>query len=256
LIVLEWILQFQPDAVETWSFWLLIFTSFFTSALTAAVGIGGGILLLAILANILPPLVVVPVHTLVQLGSNTGRLLTLKGFADWKIVLWVSVGSLFGALAGGQLAINAPVSVIQLAMGLFIFYSAWLPIFKLSSGRKSFGFLGLITSFLGMFISGTAPFIYVVLKELFTDRRGVMATVAAINVFQQSARAIIYFFLGFAFIQWLPLIAMMVVTGFLGTLTGKHLLHRISSARADQLLKWVLTLLALRLLYQSVVSSF
>jgi uncharacterized membrane protein YfcA len=111
-----------------------------------------------------------------------------------------------------------------------------------------------MTSFLGMFISGTGPFIYVVLKDLFNDRRGVMATVAAINVFQQFVRSAIFFLLGFAFVQWLPLIAMMVATGFLGTLSGKFLLNKISSAFADRLLKWVLTLLALRLLYQSVLS--
>lgn len=249
----EWFVQYQPLAIETWSFWLLIFASFFTSALTASVGIGGGILLLAIMANTMPPLAVVPVHTLVQFGSNAGRLMTLKGFANWQIVLWVSLGSIVGATLGGQLVLNVPVVFLQLALAIFIFYSAWFPIFKLSSGRRSLSFLGFITSFLGMFISGTGPFIYVVLKEFFTDRRGIMATVASINVFQQSFRAALFFLLGFAFSDWIALILMMVATGFLGTLTGKYMLSRISTQRADLLLKWVLTVLSLRLLYQSVI---
>ena len=40
----------------------LVALSFFTSALTAAVGIGGGVVLLAVMASFLPPLVVLPVR--------------------------------------------------------------------------------------------------------------------------------------------------------------------------------------------------
>ncbi|TGG93856.1 sulfite exporter TauE/SafE family protein [Natronospirillum operosum] len=249
-------MQWQPEAVADWAFWLLVVCSYFTSALTAALGIGGGVTLLAIMANLLPALSVVPVHTVVQFGSNFGRLLTLRGFADWRILLWFSLGGVVGALAGGQLVISVPAAVIQTAMGVFILYSAWLPIFKLSSGRSSMALLGGVTSFLGMFISGTGPFVYVVLKDLFSDRRGVMATVAAINVSQQAVRAIIFALLGFAFAQWWLLIALMIATGFLGTLTGKVFLERVPLHIAQRLLKLVLTLLALRLLYVGISQFF
>ncbi|MCH8552475.1 MAG: TSUP family transporter [Natronospirillum sp.] len=248
----DWILQWLPESLAPWAVWLLVVCSYFTSALTAALGLGGGVALLAVMANVVPPLAIVPVHTVVQFGSNFGRLLTLLGFADWRILLWFSLGGLVGALAGGHLAVNVAPAFIQVALGAFILYSAWLPIFKLSSGRRSMALLGAGTSFLGMFVSGTAPFVYVVLKDLFTDRRGIMATLAAINTVQQSVRAVIFGLLGFAFVEWWLLIALMIATGFLGTLTGRLFVDRAPAALAQRLLQIVLTVLALRLLYVGV----
>ena len=57
-------------ALSTLSATLLIVASFFTSLITASLGIGGGVLLLAILASTLPITALIPVHGLVQLGST------------------------------------------------------------------------------------------------------------------------------------------------------------------------------------------
>ena len=54
-------------------FLLLVTTSFIASMLTASVGIGGGTLVLAVLVVTVPIAAVVPLHSVVQLGSNTGR---------------------------------------------------------------------------------------------------------------------------------------------------------------------------------------
>ena len=73
--------------------------SFFTSAMTAAAGIGGGVVLLAIMATVYPPAVLIPVHGMVQLGSNGGRALLMTGdrdmfqcATDQVTVLYVSTG--------------------------------------------------------------------------------------------------------------------------------------------------------------------
>ena len=52
---------------------LLVVASFFTSALTAAFGVGGGIAMLALMGLFIPVAAVIPVHGAVQLGSNSGR---------------------------------------------------------------------------------------------------------------------------------------------------------------------------------------
>jgi len=51
----------------------LITLSTFTSAITAAFGLGGGSLLIAVMSLFMPAAIVVPVHGAVQLGSNGGR---------------------------------------------------------------------------------------------------------------------------------------------------------------------------------------
>ena len=56
----------------------LVALSLFTSALTAAAGIGGGLVLLSVMASFLPPIVVIPTHGVVQLGSNAGRAVLLR----------------------------------------------------------------------------------------------------------------------------------------------------------------------------------
>ena len=67
------IVEFIPPDLTILSTTGLVLLSFLTSALTAAVGIGGGLIFLAALASFLPPLVVLPVHGMVQFGSNGGR---------------------------------------------------------------------------------------------------------------------------------------------------------------------------------------
>ena len=52
---------------------LLVVASSFTSALTAAFGLGGGIAMLALMGLFVPVAALIPVHGAVQLGSNTGR---------------------------------------------------------------------------------------------------------------------------------------------------------------------------------------
>ena len=67
--------QFLPAGLDLTMAGLLIVLSFFTSLITATFSLGGGTLMVAVLALVFPPAVVVPIHGAVQLGSNAGRAL-------------------------------------------------------------------------------------------------------------------------------------------------------------------------------------
>ena len=54
---------------------ILIILAGFTSMVSAAFGAGGGLMLLVIMASMMPMSVVIPVHGLVQLGSNANRFI-------------------------------------------------------------------------------------------------------------------------------------------------------------------------------------
>ena len=56
-----------------------------TSALTAAAGIGGGLVLISVMASFLPPIVVIPIHGVVQLLSNSSRGLLLVRHVVWPL---------------------------------------------------------------------------------------------------------------------------------------------------------------------------
>ena len=51
----------------------LLCLSFFTSALTGALGLGGGVMMLAAMTQLLPPAVLLPVHGVVQIGRASCR---------------------------------------------------------------------------------------------------------------------------------------------------------------------------------------
>ena len=48
--------------------------------------IGGGALLIAILASVLPPAVLIPIHGIVQVGSNLGRAAIMLRHLEWSII--------------------------------------------------------------------------------------------------------------------------------------------------------------------------
>ena len=55
----------------------------FGSAIAAIAGLGGGILLMAVLLQFLDPLEVVPIHGVIQLASNSSRAVILRDDVDW-----------------------------------------------------------------------------------------------------------------------------------------------------------------------------
>ena len=71
--------------------------------LTAAVGIGGGTVLLAVMAQVLPIKAIVPIHGVVQFGSNFGRAAIMMRQLSKPVVLWFLAGSVVGA-AGNRSA--------------------------------------------------------------------------------------------------------------------------------------------------------
>lgn len=237
-----------PENLSWASFYGLILLSSFTSMLTVAAGIGGGMLMLAALAQALPVHAIIPVHGLVQLGSNTGRALILLKHVQWTYFLWFALGSIIGAFIGGQMVISLPIKYLQLLLGSFILLTVWGP--KLSnkhSGKPTLIGGGLISTFLTMFIGATGPFVITMLRGFNLSREALVASGAAFLVFQHGLKVLTFGLLGFAFHHYIVLIILMIASGFIGTLIGRHMLLKINEAFFQKALKVVLTVLALRL---------
>ena len=102
---------------------LLLATSFFTSLMTVTLGIGGGALLLAVLAVFLPPAALIPVHGVVQLGSNVGRAVLFIRHICWSVVPGFTLGAVIGVTVGGRIAVDLPPALVQAGVGLFIVFT-------------------------------------------------------------------------------------------------------------------------------------
>ncbi|MBV1900999.1 MAG: sulfite exporter TauE/SafE family protein [Kordiimonadaceae bacterium] len=249
---MEWFITMLglPEAVGLVDVTVLAVASFFASMLSAAAGIGGGVALLAVMAQILPGLAIVPVHGAVQWGSNAGRVVLLRAHVNWQLVLYFLVGSVVGAFIGGQVVVSLPVAYIQLILGVFILYSTWGPKPKLErANEKVLLVCGLLSTILTMFVGATGPFVSVVLKRMNLGKFIQVATMSSCLVLQHSAKVVVFALLGFSFAPYVPLIVLLVAVGFVGTVIGRQLLDRISEALFTKILSVVLTLLAVRLLW-------
>ncbi|NIM27873.1 MAG: TSUP family transporter [Gammaproteobacteria bacterium] len=244
-----------PPGVSALAATGLVALSLLTSALTAAAGIGGGLLLLSVMATFLPPAILIPTHGVVQLGSNAGRAALMRRQIDRHIVVPFALGSLLGVAVGAKLFVALPTPTLQIVLGMFILASVWLPKLKTSTiPNRGFVVVGMLGSFCTMFVGATGPFVASFISPDRLERHAVVATHGACMTLQHTLKVVAFGFLGFAFLPWAPLLVAMIGAGFVGTLIGRRVLDRLPHDVFARFFKVVLTLLALRLLYAAVAS--
>lgn len=230
----------------------LVVLSFFTSAVTATFGVGGGAMMIAAMALVLPPIVAVPVHGLVQLGSNAGRALLMRAFIQWRFAGFFVLGSIPGALAGAQIAVWLPEALFTALIAGFILWSAWAPQPKADArGPLATALAGLGTAVVGMITGISGPLVATFLRFL-PDRRQIIATHASLMTAQNLLKAGAFTALGFAFAPYAPLVLVMIASGFAGTALGGRFLNALPEARFRLVFKVLLTVIAVGLLYQAV----
>ena len=231
----------------------LIGLSFVTSLITATFSLGGGTLMVAVLALVFPPAVVVPLHGAIQLGSNGGRALVQRAHIQWRLVLWLSLGGVIGIVVGGQFASRLPADALQVAIAVFVLLTTWLPQPKFAGGSRLAQVAGgAVIAALSMVVGAIGPLVAVYLRGL-TDRRHLVATHAMLMLLQNSLKVAMFVLLGFAFAAYLPLILAMILSGLVGTAIGSHLLVRVPEAAFRWGFKVVLTLVALDLLREALL---
>ncbi len=232
---------------------LLATTSFAGSFMTVALGIGGGALLLAVMASLMPPAALIPVHGVIQLGSNSLRASLLLRHAHWPPFATFAAGATLGAALGGTVVVSLPPAVVQIGVGAFVIWSvlarppAWL--------TRLPWVAGLISSFLTMFFGATGVFVANMVKALRLDRQAHVATHAVLMTLQHMLKILAFGLLGFAYGPWLGFIALMILCGFAGTLAGRLFLIRMSDRGFRRVLNVVLVLISLRLIW-SGLSAF
>lgn len=231
---------------------VLIAISFVSSLMTAAFGIGGGAVMLAVLATLLPAPAIIPVHGLVQLGSNTGRSLLFFKHIKWSQLAPFTLGAVIGIVLGGRFVVQLDAGVLQIAVGSFILWTVLAPVPALM--RRSVLITGALSSFLTMFVGGTGPFVAAYVKTLGLDRVTHVATHAAMMTLQHLLKTIAFGVLGFAFAQWLGFTLVLIASGFLGTVAGRSVLLRIDEVLFKRVLNVILAVLALRLIYAGGVA--
>lgn len=236
-------------------FLLLVFSAGLTSLFTASFGAGGGVMLLGVMAQVLPPQVIIPLHGVVQLGSNGGRSLMSWRHIDWPLISAFLPGAIVGALIG-QLVLKAlDPSLMYLSIAGFILFLCWGPkLPKLALGKVGTMVAGGITTFLTLFVGATGPLVAAFIKQVFVDRFRTVATFATAMSLQHILKVYVFEQAGFPIGTWLPLLCCMVASGAIGTWLGLKVLKKVPDHHFHTLFNMILTLLALRLMYQAWLS--
>ena len=232
----------------------LLATSFAASFITIAFGIGGGATLLAVMASLAPPAALIPVHGVIQAGSNLGRAVITRGHVHWSAVPAFVVGSAIGAGLGGLVVVRIPPSLVQVGVGLFVIWSIFA---KPPQAIRRWPFaIGAISSFLTMFFGATGVFVASFTRSLALGRHAHVATHAVLMTVQHGVKTATFGLLGFAFGPWIGFIAAMILAGLAGTAAGGLVLNRLGDARFRRGLEVVLVLISARLVIGGLMELF
>lgn len=232
---------------------LLILLSVLTSAFTAAFGVGGGVLMIMALAQLMPPGALIPVHGMVQLGSNVGRTTMTWRHVERRTLLAFVPGVIAGALMAAWLIIRLPAGILELCIAAFVLFTCWGPgLPKRALGSAGIVIAGAITTLLSSLVGASGPLVAAFIKQSEQGRLAKVATFSACMSLQHLTKIFVFGLAGFVFSEWLGLIVAMVMAGLVGTWLGLRLLKRLSDHRFDSLFKWALTLLALRLVWLGI----
>jgi uncharacterized membrane protein YfcA len=246
---------FTPD-VGPLLFAGLTAASFATAFVGVFTGTAGGLILLAVMATILPPAVVIPVHTVVQLGSGVTRTAIM-----WRWVMRATLapflaGALAGSAAGAQVFVSLPGAWLEAILGAFILVVTWAPkLGRIGGERGRFLALGFVATFVGVFVSATGTLVAPFVASAAADRRNHAATLGALMTFVHIAKLLAFGFIGFSIGAYAPLIAAMIMAGALGNWIGEEALNRVSEQRFRLVLQGFLTLLALQLLWHAAQNA-
>ncbi|MCR2746215.1 sulfite exporter TauE/SafE family protein [Limnobacter parvus] len=230
---------------------LLSFAAFLTSSITAAMGVGGGVVLLALMAQVVPPALLIPLHGAAQLMSNTNRVLVQRKHINWAYIKPFALGSIVGGVLLTPLALFIPVPVGQITLGLFILLATWKPAW-LSLFTWHPASSGGMTTGLSLVLGATGPLVMSVLPKSTWERQMVVGTHGMAMTIQHGIKVIAFSSLHVNLLEYWHLLLGIGLATLAGNLLGARLLARIPESKFTVVLNCLLTVLALRLVWQGV----
>ena len=229
-----------------------------TSVLSAVAGLGGGIILLTVLAQFFAPVVAIPIHGGIQLVSNGSRAAMLRRQINWSAVGRASILLLPASLLGVLVATSIPEDATRLVLGAFVLVVAWRPSllrWKGSGELPQSALIGVggVSGFLNSTVGASGPFTSPFFKAVTVSHVAFVATAASSQVFAHLSKLIAFGLDGFAFTEHLDVITVGAIGVTIGSRIGTRLMGRADEAQLALLFRIVLTALAIRLVLRAVL---
>lgn len=225
-----------------------------SSIISGMTGLGGGILLLAFMTPIFPPAVLIPLHGIIQLFSNTSRVLLSYKKVNYKIFILFAIGAGIGSLLGIPVTISIPAVISTIILAIAILFFTWFPkIIKTIEFKGKFLVIGAIASFLSLFVGATGPLTAPFFLNSDLDKDSFVPTKAACQIPIHLFKVIVFIFSGFILSQWLTEIFIAIPMVFAGSFIGKFLVGKLNESIYKNIIKIVITILVIRMLIKLVL---
>lgn len=235
---------------------LLVPIAFLTSCIAGVLGLGGGMLLIAAMPGLVPASAIIPLHAMTQFASNFSRAVFGWRTIDPTIIPAFLLGAIIGAWAGGAVYARLDLQWLPAVIGVLILVLTWLPLPNVPGGGQwSLMLLGMYQTGLGMLAGATGPLGAAVLLRRNSERDWLVVNSAVYMSLNHCVRMAAFALAGFSFGSWIPLLAGMVAAGIAGSWVGTRLRHIVPQADFHRWFKWLVTLLALRMLVWPLLGS-
>lgn len=219
---------------DPWIVIVVAVAAFATSAMTAVVGFGGGLVLLAVLVLWLEPVVAIPLHAAIQVVSNGTRTWIRRRDVDRSVVVPFSVLLLPAGAIALPVVVRAPESALRVAIAATVLAATWWPELRGSTMRPPSwrGWVGVggVVGALNVVVGATGPLQAPLFRAATSTRQGFVGTFAASQVAGHLAKIALFGVAGLAPTQY----AAAAVAGVIGVVAGTTLGSRVLDQMPEQ----------------------
>ena len=223
--------------------------TFLTSTIAAIVGLGGGMMLIAILPSFLPINALIPVHGLTQMTSNLSR--AVFGYKDvqYEVIPKFLLGSFLGIGIFASILNFISLEYVPLFIGVYILLSLWSEKFNERIKRyESYFLAGFFQTGLSIIVGATGPLTMTLLLKDYKNKDEVVATSAALMSLSHILKVFVFMYFGFVFFDYIGIIIAMVIGAIAGSWVGTKLRNIIDGKKFTIILKVLLTTLAIKVI--------
>jgi len=145
--------------------------TFITSTVAGVVGLGGGMLLIAILPLFLPLNAIIPVHGITQMSSNISRAYFGIKDIQFEVVPKFILGSILGVSLFAFLLSYISLEYVPLFIGVYILLNLWSKRFgKYIKKYESYFMAGFFQTGLSVIVGATGPLTMSLLLKDYEDK--------------------------------------------------------------------------------------
>ena len=238
-----------------------------TSSISAVIGMGGGIILLAIMAIIIPDgYMAIALHGIIQMFSNGTRTFIFRNHLK-KQLLWEFFQGSFIGLGLSTIIIYTITQYYDVSsanqikfeflkpiIGIYIIWYLYLKGPKKKKKNKLFRIVGLIGGISSVFIGAAGPLIAPFFLRDSLHKKNIIANKAACQLISHFGKIPIFMYLfDVNYINEYSTLIPLIISVYIGTNIGKKLLNFIPEKTFKILFKVCLTIISIRLILDQLL---